>query len=299
MRRSIQISILILGLTMGSLVAHAEAPEPDASPTPSIPWTAGPSIGDLGTVGQISVPKGYRFTGKAGAQTFSELAHNPITGGELGVLIPSRTDDANFFFVTFTFEDVGYVRDDEKEQLDPDALLASLRNNTEQQNKIHEKRGWKPIHVLGWYKQPYYNDRTHNLTWAILGKSEDDPDQVVNYFTRFLGRHGIMSIDLIISQASAARVISEYDSLLAGFSYEGGEKYTEFREGDKLASYGLTALIAGGVGAFAVKSGILAKLWKFLLVGFFALIGLVKRFFFRIKQIFHKEDNVQTSVEPR
>ena len=49
--------------------AIAEDAEP-ASSAPSIDWINGPGIGRLGAIAEISVPKGYRFTGKDGAQKF-------------------------------------------------------------------------------------------------------------------------------------------------------------------------------------------------------------------------------------
>ena len=43
--------------------------------------------------------------------------------------------------------------------------------------------------------------------------------------------------------------------------------------GDKVAEYGLTALIAGGVGAAAAKSGILAKMGKGIIAALLAAIA--------------------------
>ena len=46
-----------------------------------------------------------------------------------------------------------------------------------------------------------------------------------------------------------------------------------------MAAYGLTALIAGGVGAAAAKSGLLAKLWKAIVVGIMALVAAIRKMF--------------------
>ena len=53
----------------------------------------------------------------------------------------------------------------------------------------------------------------------------------------------------------------------------------EYRKGDKLAEYGLTGLIAGGAIAVAAKSGLLAKLWKLVLLGVAAVVGFFKKLF--------------------
>ncbi len=70
------------------------------------------------------------------------------------------------------------------------------------------------------------------------------------------------------------------EQLLGGYQFVEGKRYAEFREGDKLAGYGLTALIAGGAGAAAVKLGlfkVLAKAWKLVVVGFLAVLAFLKR----------------------
>ena len=60
-----------------------------------------------------------------------------------------------------------------------------------------------------------------------------------------------MSAQLVADSGSIETARSEFDALLRGYSYNPGKRYAEFRQGDKLAGYGLTALIAGGVGAAA------------------------------------------------
>ena len=49
---------------------------------------------------------------------------------------------------------------------------------------------------------------------------------------------------------------------------------------DKLATYGLTALVVGGGAAALAKSGLLAKLWKPIAAAFVALVAGLKRFVF-------------------
>jgi len=68
-----------------------------------------------------------------------------------------------------------------------------------------------------------------------------------------------------------------FDALLTGFEFSTGNRYAEFRQGDRIAAYGLTALVAGGVGAAAAKSGLLSKLWKLLVVGGLAALAAIKR----------------------
>jgi uncharacterized membrane-anchored protein len=55
------------------------------------------------------------------------------------------------------------------------------------------------------------------------------------------------------------------------FQFRQGSRYADFISSDKVATYGLTALIAGGAGAVAVKTGLFMKMWKFILAIVLAL----------------------------
>ena len=73
-----------------------------------------------------------------------------------------------------------------------------------------------------------------------------------------------MRVTLVGDPTELKEVIPTYASLLSGFSYQSGNTYAEYREGDRIAEYGLAALITGGAVAVAAKTGLLAVLVKFL-----------------------------------
>jgi len=133
--------------------------------------------------------------------------------------------------------------------------------------------------VLGWAKPPYYDQGTNNLTWAIRGSGSETggAEETINYSVRVLGRKGTMNIDLVLSSSQLERVRPYFDLLMKDFSFSRGNKYAEFCSGDKIAAYGLTALVAGGAGAALVKSGLLQKLWKPLAPFFVVLATQFKR----------------------
>lgn len=253
----------------------------------SIDWQDGPTIGKLGDIAQVSIPAGYRFTGKLGAQKLLELTQNPTDGNELGALVPKVDKDANFWFSIFEFQDTGYVRDNEKDNLDADSMLESIKKATEESNKIREQKGWPAFHVVGWSHTPYYDPTTHNLIWALLGESNQSgkAEQSVNYSIRLLGRRGIVKADLVLDPGQESAVLPEFQSLLNGFSFMPGQTYADWRSGDKVAKYGLTALIVGGAATAAIKSGLLAKLWKLIVPGFLALGAFLKRIYNYIKRL--------------
>lgn len=268
---------------------------------PAIQWQEGPTVGKLGDIAEVRVPAGYRFVGKAGAMKLLELTQNPTSGNELGALVPNDEESArakNMWFVIFEFSDIGYVKDDEKDKLDADAIYKSLDEGTEESNKIRKQRGWPSFHLTGWYKPPFYDPKTNNLTWAIRGKG-DAPQggESVNYSVRILGRRGTMNVDVVLSPERVGAVVPKFETVMEGFAFQTGQSYAEFRSGDKIAAVGLTALIAGGVGAAALKSGLLGKFWKLIVAGIVALGVALKKMAQYFKRMIQgkatEEDTVQ------
>jgi uncharacterized membrane-anchored protein len=242
---------------------------------PPIDWQSGPLTGALGTVAEVQVPDGYVFADAKEARRLLEMMGNPTSGSELGVIMPKVAENEEPWFVFFEFDPVGYVKDDEKESLDAAALLSSIQDGNASANKERQKRGWSTLDITGWEVPPFYNAQTNNLEWAIRGESEGHG--VVNYSTRLLGRKGVMRVDLVLSPEQLSTVKTAYASLASGFTFKSGEKYAEYVAGDKIAAYGLTALVAGGAGALAAKTGLLAKLWKLVVAGVVAAGAAVSR----------------------
>ena len=75
---------------------------------------------------------------------------------------------------------------------------------------------------------------------------------------------------------------------MSTFAYEQGNRYYEWVKGDKIAGYGLTALIAGGAGAAAAKLGLFAKLGKFLIKIWYLVVAAIIGIFNVIKGFFAK-----------
>jgi len=289
------LSLVLLTVTIFPPFAAPSADQADNKSKDNIQWQDGPTVGKLGTLGEIKVPAGYRFSGIEGTRKFLELTHNPPNGAELGVLVPvleENENSSNFWFVIFEFHEIGYVKDDDKDKLDSEALLKSIQNSTEEGNKERAKRGWTAYHVSGWYKPPYYDVSTKNLTWATSGygdlpskSSGANREDNVNYSVRILGRSGTMDADLVLGNDSVGTALPRFNEVLKGFSFRQGHSYAEFRAGDKVAEYGLAALVAGGATALAAKTGLLAKLWKLIVALVVGLFAALKRLLNYLKRV--------------
>jgi uncharacterized membrane-anchored protein len=277
-RFSLIIACVVAVTTPHARGASAAGERPELPGGPAVKWTKGPAKAQVGSVAALDVPAGYVFTDGAGARAMLEAMGNLTSGEELGFLAPTSF----VWFATFRFSDEGYVKDDEKDKLNADKLLKSIKAGTEAANKERKSRGWPTIHVVGWEQPPAYDPETHNLGWAIRAESEGEP--VVNFNTRLLGRKGIMSVNLVVEPDKLPATLPEFKGLLTSYDYNSGQRYAEYRSGDKVAAYGLTALVVGGAAAGAAKLGLFAWLaaflkkgWKLVVIGVVAIGGFLKR----------------------
>lgn len=238
----------------------------------ALDWEAGPTTAQLGTLASINVPDGFQFVGKPGAGKFMEMLQNPTDGSELGVLL--NVEDG--WFVVFDFSDMGYVKDDDR-NLDANAILSSIREGTEESNKVRRERGWPTLDVVGWQQAPFYDAATNNLTWSIVGRSSDGDS--INHSTRLLGRRGVMRVNLVAGPEEMGTALPAFNEMVGDFSFTAGNKYSEFTRGDKIAEYGLAGLIVGGAGVALVKTGLLQKFGKLIVIAVVALLGAIKKLF--------------------
>src|SRR5262249_58253708 len=111
------------------------------------------------------------------------------------------------------------------------------------------------------------------------------------------GRRGTMTVDWVRGRARVDPVLPKFDRCLPGFSYLHGSAYADSRPGEKVAEYGLATLVAGGATAIAAKTGLLAKLWKLIVVGFAALVGMLKRWWNSLKKILAGKAAEQTNEQ--
>lgn len=245
-----------------------------------IEWVEGREEVNIGSNARMMVPEGCRYTGKAGARLFMEATQNPPSDQNEGILLcPGGNPAEEPWFVVFSYDASGYVRDDEGKKLDADKILGVLRKGTEASNKERRSRGWSTLTINGWVRQPFYDSATHNLTWSMKATSEGVA--VINHSVRLLGRGGVLQANLVIGPEQIETAVPAFDAVIAETSFLAGQTYAEWREGDKIAAYGLTALVAGGA---AAKFGLFGKLWKLIVAGVAGLVAWVRSLFGKKKQ---------------
>jgi uncharacterized membrane-anchored protein len=272
---------IILGLLCTSCLATwSGLAEKTNSILDKLNLVRGPAKAIMGSVAQVQVPEGYLFSDSKGTRTLLQAMGNPTNGRELGFLAPTNMD----WFVVFEFDNIGFVKDDDKDKLDAAAMLKSIKAGTEQSNEQRRKMGAPELHVVGWEQPPKYNPESNNLEWAVRAESQGEP--IVNYNTRLLGRKGVMEVSLVVAPDKMSTTLPVFQALMKDYSFKQGERYAEFKSGDKVARYGLAALITGGAAAVAYKTGLLGKLGalfakagKFLILGVIAVFAFIRKIF--------------------
>lgn len=241
----------------------------------SLSWVEGPKTVSVGSNGTFSIPAGYVFLSSADTRRWlEEVTQNPSSGNEF-FFAPSSLS----WWAIFQYEATGHVKDDEK--IDADALMASMRENQDAGNKERQQRGFPMLLNLAWKYPPFYDPATKRLEWAKSFVSSTTGEEAVNYETRILGREGVTSATLVVAPEKLPVAVPEFKAAVAGYSFVSGQRYTEFKQGDKVAEYGLAALVAGGAAAALAKTGFLAKYWKILIGAGAALIAGIGSLFRR------------------
>jgi uncharacterized membrane-anchored protein len=255
-----------VGFTVGLILAASNLAAQQEDST-EIQWQDAGQTAFLGNVAMLSIPAGCQFTDSKGARMLAERLQNLPNPKTLGVVVcvleDRGTDEPAYWYAEFAFSADGYVKNAADEKLDPNGILEIVRQATLQGNAELRQRGWPTMEVVGWQREPFYDPTTSNATWSLQGRSSDG-STAINHRVRLLGRRGVLAVNMVASPEDYQGAEAGLTNLIRTTSFVPGERYSEFQEGDRIAEYGLTALIAGGAGAAAAKLGLFGKLWKFI-----------------------------------
>ena len=244
-------------------------------------WQAGPSEARISDKATLKVPAGFVFLDEKNTRRFLELVGNPPRDG-FYLFAPKTLN----WFAVFNFDASGYVKDDEK--IDPDALLKSLKESDESSNEERQRLGLSKIYTDGWEVPPHYDSQTKRLEWGTRLRNDQGRTNV-NYTSRLLGRTGVMSATLVTGKSTLAADTAAFNIALQQYSFVSGEQYSEFKQGDKLAAYGLGALVLGGAAAVAAKKGLFTIIGGFLVAFWKVIAGLLVAGAAGFKSLFKKK----------
>jgi len=222
------------------------------------------------------------------ARMIMQAMGNRTGDNMLGVIFPTNDAAANSF-IAVQYIKSGYIKDDDAKDWNADELLTNIKDGTDETNKERKARGIPEMEVLGWVERPHYDPTAHQLKWSISSKDKGAPDasiKGINYNTYALGREGFISMNLVTDLKSVEAQKPLVSQLLAGLKFNDGKTYGDFNSStDKVAEYGLAALIAGvaakKLGLLALAGVFFAKFAKVITIGALALAGGAFKFWRR------------------
>ena len=232
----------------------------------SLDWSYASSPGNIGGKATVKLDGGLRYLDAPNTSAFLSIMGNLPQSNTFTV----AEKNLNWFSV-FSFVAEGYVADDEK--IDPEALLKTLKENNARSAEERRSRGLPGLFLEGWFIPPRYDRDTKRLEWATLLHG-DSGEKSVNFSTKILGRSGHVNVILVSDPQNLEADIKEFRNVLRGFEYVPGERYAEWKQGEKVAAYGLGALVLGGAAAVATKKGLWALLGGLLAAGWKIVAGV-------------------------
>lgn len=242
-----------------------------------------------GGMATLNVPDNFRYLPPEQAdRVLVEAWGNPPGTKTLGMLFPSDVSplNADGWGVVITFQEDGYVEDDEAGKINYEELLKQMKEATAEDNKSRQAQGFEPVSLVGWAASPHYDQTTHKLYWAKELSFAGAPTNTLNYDIRMLGRRGVLSFNAVAAIDQLGKIENDMKEVLGFAEFNAGHRYTDFSSStDKVAAYGIGALIAGKVaakvGLFKLALGFILAAKKFLLLGLLAVAAFVRKLFGR------------------
>lgn len=280
------LRLLLAALTLyaapfsASAAAPADSSDADQVTPEQFLASLSPQHGSIklpGDIARLDLSKEFYYLNPTDTEKLlTEGWGNPPGFSNLGMIVPSNVSPlaAEGWGVIISYNDDGHISDEDAAKIDYNDLLKQMQAEDEEDNKQRKEQGYGALYLLGWAEQPRYDAQSHKMYWARELKAEEAKDSTLNYSIRVLGREGVLELNAVAAMADLPTIKREMPKVLASTNFTEGNRYADYNPGtDKLASYGLAALVAGGI---ASKAGLFAKLGVLLLAGKkFIVLGLV------------------------
>ena len=236
----------------------------------------------------LDLPTDFRYIDPQQTDLVLRGWGNPPGSETLGMLVPAGVHvlSREGWGVIISYTEDGYVKDDDASKIDYADLLATMQRGTRESNPERAKAGYPTAELVGWAEPPHYDSAAHKLYWAKDFKFSDDSGHTLNYNIRVLGRRGVLVLNAVSSMDRLTAVKQDMGKVIGFVEFNEGHRYADFVPGsDKVAEYGIAALIAGGLaakaGLFKLLLGALIAMKKVVIVGLAAVAAFLRKLFRR------------------
>jgi|ERR1041385_112508 uncharacterized membrane-anchored protein len=241
-----------------------------------------------GGLATLDLPADFRYLDAPETEIVLRAWGNPPGSETLGMLVPTGLQvlTPEGWGVIISYSEDGYVKDDDAAKIDYGDLLADMQKATRDANPERAKAGYPTVELVGWAEPPRYDSAAHKLYWAKDLKFTDDSSHTLNYSIRVLGRRGVLVLNAVASIDQLASVKRDMTKVIGFVEFNDGHRYADFIPGtDKVAEYGIAALIAGSLAAkagfFKVLLGALIALKKLIVVAVVGAAAFLRKLFRR------------------
>jgi uncharacterized membrane-anchored protein len=246
-----------------------------------------------GDLASLNVPTNFNFLGRDDAEAVMvKLWHNPPSPDTLGLLIPADKTplDRDCWVVTISYADDGFIKDGDANKINYDSLLKQMQKGVREADKERKQKGYPPVELVGWAAPPRYDAATHKLYWAKDLKFDGEASDTLNYNIRILGRRGVLVLNAVAGMDQLSDIEQQTEQILGMVNFNEGNRYADFDpKMDKVATYGIAALVAGGV---AAKFGLFKLVWVFILGAKKFIIIAIAAAAAWFRKVFKKRPNV-------
>ena len=245
----------------------------------SLKWQTG-TITLKDGLAKINLTDDFRYLNHDNAQkVLHDIWGNPADPDVLGMIFPAKVSplDDDGWGIVVEYEESGYVKDDDAGKINYSDLLKQMQQDTNDANPERVKAGYPSVTLVGWATPPRYDATTHKLYWAKDIKFGSSQEDTLNYNIRVLGRRGVLVLNAVAGMRQFPTISQQMPQVLSMVDFQTGNQYADFDpKVDKIATYGLATLVAGGVLGAAAKFGTFKFLWPLLLgLKKFAIVALL------------------------
>ena len=244
-----------------------------------------------GGLATLELPAEFRYLDPHETDLVIRAWGNPPSNETLGMIVPAGAGvfQPESWAVVITYDEDGFVKDDDAATVNYDDLLGKMQRALQGENDERRRQGYPEIELVGWAEPPRYDPAAHKLYWAKDLRFGTEAVHTLNYNIRVLGRRGVLVLNAVASMDQLAAVRRDMTRVIAFVDFAEGNRYADFVPGtDKVAEYGIAALIVGSIAAKAgffklLLAGILA-LKKLIVVALVAIAAFFRRLFGKKKE---------------
>lgn len=233
-------------------------------------WIIGLSKTSLGEIADLDVPLGYWFLGPEKARVWLESKGNRVPEGFLGILAPADLG----WWAVLQFNDTGYRSRFSDDETDQSKLIQKVRESIAGGPGKRSPEAAAADWVAG--EWPAYDPANHVLSWAL--QMPLNGRLTFNSSVVILGRKGGLEMTAVLP-ANRQNFVPPLRQLARNVTFKEGNRFDDYKSGDKLASVAVSEMIIGNGGAAVVAShpgARISRAWIYYpILGVLAVGGLI------------------------